>query len=458
MNPHRPAGVATSSPGRGHAPRASSRAAEDVRERRPRRPDGCPAAAGRTAADRRAGPGCRRSRSRLRSPATSGRLRPRTGRRPPGHPGGRPQPGRAGRQVGPAVVEAARTFRRVLCQLTRGRRRRTLSPARCTGRTSIPPPRLAEDRREHIADDLVARRVLAPVSGARAAAGERPRCRSCPIRVPLDRRAVRSRTTIRRRTAALDRLARRPELPCRHPAGPPRSPGHEIAPRPTGPRRRCRDRRPMPPSCTPPLRGAVVRTQGSGTIARGCGSATVRLRSTVGAAGSIGDDSADLPVEGRVVGPRLLLGRVVDARRARGRSPGPGIGSARSACPSLDLADRADRFQQPDRIVLVDELLRRQVHQSMELPPRRLVLATVPAEELGEQPRRLLAPSGRPGRSARSPVRPGARPGPGRAPALSVSSARQLGVALDRARDGRPVAAANSIAAAPPASRGAAGC
>src|SRR5262245_52612612 len=55
-----------------------------------------------------------------------------------------------------------------------------------------------------------------------------------------------------------------------------------------------------------------------------------------------------------------------------------------------DLADRLRRLEQPDGIVLVDELLGRQVHQTEELPPCGLVFAAMPTEELGEQPAAVL--------------------------------------------------------------------
>ena len=38
----------------------------------------------------------------------------------------------------------------------------------------------------------------------------------------------------------------------------------------------------------------------------------------------------------------------------------------------------------------VDELLRREVHEAVELPPGRLVLAAVPAEQLSQQPAGVL--------------------------------------------------------------------
>src|SRR4029078_1022151 len=42
----------------------------------------------------------------------------------------------------------------------------------------------------------------------------------------------------------------------------------------------------------------------------------------------------------------------------------------------------------PVRAACGDELLRLQVDEAMELPPRRFLLAAVPTEKLGEQPSR----------------------------------------------------------------------
>ena len=110
-------------------------------------------------------------------------------------------------------------------------------------------------------------------------------------------------------------------------------------------------------------------------------------------------DLAGRPPEGAVVGSRLLLCRVADLAAPEvvvlcGEPVAPRL------LPADDVVDRGDRLEQPDRVVLIDELLGGQVHQPMELPPHRLVLAPMPAEQLGEQPRRLLRrrPLGRVGR------------------------------------------------------------
>ena len=98
----------------------------------------------------------------------------------------------------------------------------------------------------------------------------------------------------------------------------------------------------------------------------------------------------------------------------------------------------------PIGVVLVDELLGRQVHQSVELPPHRLVLAAMPAEELGEQP---AAPAARASgrrvvghdRRVREPLDERLHAG------LRLGQVgRQLGVARDRPRDARARSASAS--------------
>ena len=97
----------------------------------------------------------------------------------------------------------------------------------------------------------------------------------------------------------------------------------------------------------------------------------------------------DAPAERAAARIRLLLRRIRDI-------PSPDVevlGRERvppHLLPVPDVALRADGFEQADRCVLLDELLRRQVHEPMEVPPHRLVLAPMPAEELAEQPAGLL--------------------------------------------------------------------
>ena len=124
-------------------------------------------------------------------------------------------------------------------------------------------------------------------------------------------------------------------------------------------------------------------------MARGCGSATDALEVERARRRIDGDEVADRPAERGVVRACLLVGRVVDLAPAEVVVL-PREGVAPDLLAVLRLADRADRFEQADRVVLVDELLGRQLHQPVELPPHRLVLAAMPAEELGQQPARLL--------------------------------------------------------------------
>src|SRR5206468_2626027 len=53
-------------------------------------------------------------------------------------------------------------------------------------------------------------------------------------------------------------------------------------------------------------------------------------------------------------------------------------------------ADPGDIAEPRNRRALVEELLVREVTQPKELPPRSLVLPTMPVQEMGEEPPRLL--------------------------------------------------------------------
>src|SRR6188508_1126231 len=101
---------------------------------------------------------------------------------------------------------------------------------------------------------------------------------------------------------------------------------------------------------------------------------------------------ADLPRERGVVRSRLLVGGVVYLAAAEIVILG-GEGVAPGVLALLLVVDCADRFEQTDRILLVHELLGRQLQEPMELPPHRLVLTPMPPEELSQKPGRLLAGS-----------------------------------------------------------------
>ena len=109
-----------------------------------------------------------------------------------------------------------------------------------------------------------------------------------------------------------------------------------------------------------------------------------------GSAGEVhGRHLAHLPGEGRIVGALLLLARVVGIAAPEVEVlGGKGVSPRLLAVPGL--VDGADWLQEADGIVLVEELLRGELHQPMELPPHRLVLATMPAEELSQQPASLI--------------------------------------------------------------------
>ena len=139
---------------------------------------------------------------------------------------------------------------------------------------------------------------------------------------------------------------------------------------------------------------SVVRIQSSGTSARGWGPSTDRVRSTVRVAGSTRASCATCHLNGDSSGRACLSAgsetvprpRVVLLVRER---VSPGL----LAFPFL--ADRADRLEQSDRIVLVDQLLRGEVHEAVEFPPHRLVLAPMPAEQLAPSSQRACCSSSR---------------------------------------------------------------
>ena len=134
---------------------------------------------------------------------------------------------------------------------------------------------------------------------------------------------------------------------------------------------------------------AWARTHGSGTIARrmGLGNLTPDVHGAVGKVDL--HDVAGIPLEGRIVRSLLFLARVVDVPpteieilRREGVAP-------RLLALQL-LVPWPDGFEQADRVGLVDELLGREIHQPMEVPPHRLVLAPMPAEQLRQQPLGVL--------------------------------------------------------------------
>ena len=92
-----------------------------------------------------------------------------------------------------------------------------------------------------------------------------------------------------------------------------------------------------------------------------------------------GHQVADGPVERRAARIKHLLGRIEQFIAPQV------VFLGREAVPpdllaGLHPADRADRLQEPDRVVLVHELRGVEVHQPVELPPHRLVLAAMPAQ------------------------------------------------------------------------------
>ena len=365
----------------------------------------------------------------------------------------RPQPRRAGGEVGAPIVEPRPDIRRVLPGASTRSSTRTCSVVALLDRVARATPSSAaavEDRPQEVADDLVARAGDAdPLAGGEQGADHPgPGVGLARAGWTLDRQR---------------RVVERDGQPARGiEVGSPsrRSPSSEPLTRPAAAAGRAgrarlasartpgsRGRRPTAPRSYRAAWWSFVRTQFSGTIARGCGSATTRLRSTVRAAGSATASVPTTHLNGDSFGRACLLAGSYDL------APPEVVVLRREPVPPgllalLLIVDRPDRLQQPDRVVLVDELLRGQVEQPMELPPHRLVLATVPAEELGEQPRRLLRlrPVGRVGRHAL---------GSGQAVDERLDArlalgqvGRQLGVARDGARERTgPVAAVELVPA-----------
>ncbi len=143
------------------------------------------------------------------------------------------------------------------------------------------------------------------------------------------------------------------------------------------------------PSSKRRSRWSSVRNWSSGTTDRGWPKPAFSLMSTVWPTRSSAIEVTDRPGPGPGVGVGGLPVGVVERASLEVdllvRKPvPPGLAAARRD------VDHLDRLEQPDRSVLVDELVRCQVHQAVELPPHRLLLAPVPAQELGEEPGRLL--------------------------------------------------------------------
>ena len=314
-----------------------------------------------------AGPWRRRWRAR------SGPPRRRTGRRPR-----RPSSAEAHSHDVPAARLArppssrARTSAASFARVTRGSSR-TCSHARRAGPGGRRPPGSpgcgGEDRLSRLPMTL----WLVPVIPTRRPAASSVQIIRAPVHVlpepggPWMARVVLSRSRASRRAAS--RSGSSAAEAARRATGPPEAAGRTAG----------RDRARFGPSASMPWSAthvpssnsdawwSVVRNQSSGTIARGCGSATVRRRSTVRLAASTTAFSPTFQEKGRVGRASLLVRRVVDVAATevevllREAVP-PGL------LPVLLVVHRADRLEQADRSVFLDELLGRQVHAGGRTP------------------------------------------------------------------------------------------
>ena len=264
-----------------------------------------------------------------------------------------------------------------------------------------------------------------PAAAARRSSGRR--CTSCRTRAgPGSASVVRSRRRASRIAAASrsvspafdERLARR--LPDARRAAEQQVPCQPVS----GRRHRCRGRRP-----TRRARTATPgdRRSGPSRAARSRAGAARRSSRRMSTSGPRidRDHLARAPLER--AGARAEPGscaRVVERRRGRGRTPGPGTRTARSACPaSPRRSDRPARARRAGSSSSI-ELLRRRVpcggwnSHHIDLSSRRCQ----PRSWASSQ--RPAAPGlARRRRSGRSPGRPGARPGPGPGPAPRSASA-----------------------------------
>ena len=170
--------------------------------------------------------------------------------------------------------------------------------------------------------------------------------------------------------------------------------------------------------------------------------------------------SPTIQLNGVSSGPSLLVGRIVDTRRARGRSPARG-NAYRQTCLPVPRRRPAGRSGSSRPIGSSSSTSCSGVRsmQPVEVPPHRLVLATVPAEELAEQPGGLLL-GGRCRRGRSGDLGPGQsqRQGAGRAPRLGQVGGELRVDAGDRSRHFLAGGRRRARRGGPRASRAAAGC
>ena len=170
-------------------------------------------------------------------------------------------------------------------------------------------------------------------------------------------------------------------LEARAGSGDPEPPG-------TSPARRLRAPRPTG-QCVQPLALLGAVTMLSATRLEGCGSAADRM--SMVRRRDRRADGADRPLA--LPAFRLELGLAGIEDRVTNRDP---ILLCREAVApellSLRIAvlHRFDRLEAADRVGLLISWLAFSSMQSVELPPRRLVLTSMPAQQLGKQPRGLL--------------------------------------------------------------------
>ena len=150
-----------------------------------------------------------------------------------------------------------------------------------------------------------------------------------------------------------------------------------------GQRRRCRAPRPIPDL---EEAGLVLRRRdppARGDRGRGEDPSMGTPMSTVSSAWFTATKSPTAQSNGLASGALLLATRFAHARR-----PTSLFLVRESVSPHLlavlDLRYGRVRDEHTYRLVLVDKLLWSQIHEAVELPPHRLVLAAMPAEQLSE--------------------------------------------------------------------------
>ena len=180
---------------------------------------------------------------------------------------------------------------------------------------------------------------------------------------------------------------------------------------------------------------------------------------SVSAAGSIATIFADVPGRTGLPSGSACFWPGRTGRRVRGRSPGPGTRSARSACRLARLVERSDRLEpaerrrSPRRAARASSSMSRWNSHHIALSSRRCQ----PSSWASSQRACCSGRRARPGPSGRrrvgQPVHERLRPAPG--PRSGPPAARRRG-ARTRHRPAR--SAPRARRAAPPASRAAAGC